>query len=85
MINRNFYDASKASEMTQKVLNEREEDQLVELFDMIDSHVLAGEFDCVFVDLTIFQQDWLEHHGYEVTKVDNPNSWQDKMYKVSWK
>ena len=84
--NRIFYNAAEACQMAESIKKEREQKQLEELFDKIDTYVKAGEFETHFVaPLSDFQVDWLVKNGYKVVKVNDTNTWKDGMMKISWK
>ena len=82
--NRKFYDANDAYQMAKKIQEENEQNELKELFDKIDSYVRVAEYECNFIELSDFQNKWLEDHGYNVSKINKPNHYTHGMFKVSW-
>ena len=82
--NRIFYNAVEAYQMTAQINHEREQKQLNELYDRIDSNVKSGLFELELIELSDFQKNWLFEHGFEVSEINAPGSWRDGMIKVSW-
>ena len=82
--NRIFYNAVEAYQMASQINHEREQKQLDELYDRIDSNVKAGLFELELTVLSDFQKNWLLEHGFEISEINAPGSWRDRMIKVSW-
>lgn len=83
--NRKFYSANVAYNLSKQIEEDKQYEELSEVFDQIDIYVATGKYECHMVKLTEFQENWLKNNGYHIEKVNRPDHYTHGLIKISWK